>query len=357
MNYQGFLITALDDSLWGGWPAAEYGKTGMAFRRLRSGQKHSIRIPSQSGGAQLAVLSLAEPPYSDPAKHWHITFGGQSAKLYRRKTFPKHLLLELPESGSGDHAELIFEPIGSAKQGNDLLIEEVAIMPRAGRFSELWTSPWRALKKLTSKQSLPWAPADFPYSHFDGLGYLLDHDEVRQAVLSRKYDTAFRYWYTKGRHRGHPLPLAVHREPLPGTPFNLVMHYQGEYGHMAPNYPFHGTDTAAELKEENELLLLQLHQVQEELETYFLENKQLKESQEKHAALKSEHSELETRHSSLVAEHNALKKTASERTMRIAELEAQVAEQAERQRQIDEEMTKADGQLQMLKELLRSDLV
>jgi len=286
MNYQGFRITALDDSLWEGWPAAEYGNTGMAFRRLRSGQKHSIRIPSQSGGAQLAVLSLAEPPYSDPAKQWHITFAGQSAKLYRRKTFPKHLLLELPESGGGDHAELLFEPTGSAKEGNDLLIEEVAIMPRAGRFSELWTSPWRALKKLTSKQNLPWAPADFPYSHFDGLSYLLDHDEVRQAVLSRKYDTAFSFYWYKGRKRGHPLPLAVEREPLPGTPFNLVMYYKHKHDRarrssQASPHTSNIETEASRLREENELLLYQLLRVQEELEKYFFKSKELEEDLKK----------------------------------------------------------------------------
>lgn len=42
-----------------------------------------------------------------------------------------------------------------------------------------------------------------------------------------------------------------------------------------------------ELKEENELLLLQLHQVQEELERYFLENQQLKQNQSSHGLAES----------------------------------------------------------------------
>jgi hypothetical protein len=333
MNYQGLRITALDDSSWGGWPSTEYGNSGVGFRRLRAGHKRSLRLPSLTGGEQLAVLCLAEPSPGNAQKHWSVSLGAQPAKVHRRGTFPKHLLLELPEAGGGDQAELLFEPTSSPNQANDLLIEEVVILPRSGRFSELWTSPWRAFKTLTSKQSPPWAPADFPYSHFDGLGYLLDHDEVRQAVLSRKYDTAFRYWYTKGRHRGHPLPLAVHREPLPGTPFNLVMHYQGQYGNTVLTHPFPASDAAAELKEENELLLVQLHQAQEELEQYYLENKTLKENTKE------------------------LKKTASERALRIAELEGQAVDQAERQRQIDAEMAKADGQIELLKELLRSDQV
>lgn len=58
----------------------------------------------------------------------------------------------------------------------------------------------------------------------------------------------------------------------------------------------------------------------------------------------------------VLKERDTLKKTVSDRAMRIAELEAQVADQAERQKQIDEEMAKAEGQLEMLKELLRPAL-
>jgi hypothetical protein len=324
MKTHGHRITAFDDSLWGGWPATEYGKTGKAFRRMRSGQKHSIRIPSQSGDEQLAVLCLAEPPSADPSKHWRASISGQPAKLHCRKSFPKHLLLELPESGNGDHTELLFEPTGSAKEGNDLLIEEAAIMPRNGRFSELWTSPWRALKKLTSKQSLPWAPADFPYSHFDGLGYLLEHDEVRQAVLSRKYDTAFRYWYTKGRHLGHPLPLAVHREPLPGTPFNLVMHYT----HTCATAPNQNSVTSHRSCSNCTLLEEELLEAQIDVEKAAIENAEVKTKMEK----------LQRHSESCEAELEELRSTNSA--------------YADKQTAIEHELSKAEGQLEMLKELL-----
>lgn len=342
MNHQSLRITAFDDSLWTGWPATEYGNTGLACRRLRSGQRHTIQLPLSANGESLAVLSLAAAPSRNPASNWSILWGGRPVAIHHRKTFPKHLLLELPPVSSSDGAELVFEPTGAARPEHDLLIEEIAVMPRAGRFSELWTSPTRALRKLATKHSLPWAPPDFPYSHFDGLGYLLDHDEVRQAVLSRKYDTAFRYWYSKGRHEGHPLPLAVEREPLPGTPFNLVTHYKGEYEGSSHSYTLPPTYSGANaagldtLKEENELLLLQLHQVQEELEKVFLENKKS--------------------HSALSAELDAAKKTAAEKTMHISQLEAQVADQAERQQLIDEQLVKAEGQLELLKDLLRPAL-
>ena len=54
-----------------------------------------------------------------------------------------------------------------------------------------------------------------------------------------------------------------------------------------------------------------------------------------------------------VKERDALKKTASDRAARIAELEAQVSDQAERQKQIDEQMIRAETQLEMLKEFMQ----
>ena len=75
---------------------------------------------------------------------------------------------------------------------------------------------------------------------------------------------------------------------------------------------------------------------------------QLRELAQKFAAEK----DLAATRDNLKKERDALKKTATDRAMRIAELEAQVADQAERQRLIDEEMAKAEGQLDMLKDLL-----
>jgi len=161
-----------------------------------------------------------------------------------------------------------------------------------------------------------------------------------------------------------------------------------------------------ELEEENALLLEQLHSVQEELETYFLKNKTLeseksslvatnaelvKEAQEREAALDAanknlfatkaraaeaekmladlasekntlsnecatlakEHDLRTKERDSLANEHDHLKAIASERASRIAELEAQVADQAQRQKLIDEQLIRAETQLEMLKEFLQ----
>jgi hypothetical protein len=76
--------------------------------------------------------------------------------------------------------------------------------------------------------------------------------------------------------------------------------------------------------------------------------------------LVAEKQALEARLSTLVSEKDAiakerdqLKKTAGDRASRIAELEAQVADQAERQKLIDEQMIRAETQLEMLKEFLK----
>jgi hypothetical protein len=70
---------------------------------------------------------------------------------------------------------------------------------------------------------------------------------------------------------------------------------------------------AKDLREENELLLNQLHQVQEELEKCVLENRDLKQSTEQlrasekeHTALNALHQELVTSHSQLVSRHTSL---------------------------------------------------
>ena len=71
-------------------------------------------------------------------------------------------------------------------------------------------------------------------------------------------------------------------------------------------------------------------------------------------ALTKQRDDLKAKLDAAVSENDALKKSTHERAVCIAELEAQVADQAERQRQIDEEIAKAEGQLEMLASLFES---
>jgi hypothetical protein len=231
MQHLRWRIPASHDTAWNSWPSIEQDPTGRVFRRLRSGRKQTLGFPDGDRAELLAVIYLTTPPRFNPAKNWRFAVGEAPALVHHRKSLPSYILLELPPYHKA--ADFVFDATSQLKTKEDLLIEEIVVMPRPGRFSELWTSLWRAAKKVIFKAEMRWAPADFPYSHFDGLGYLLAHDEVRQAILSRRYDTAFRYWHKKGRALGHRLPLAVEREPLPGTPFNLVQQVSGQKATLA----------------------------------------------------------------------------------------------------------------------------
>jgi uncharacterized coiled-coil DUF342 family protein len=139
-----------------------------------------------------------------------------------------------------------------------------------------------------------------------------------------------------------------------------------------------GKAGAAETEKKRADLAAQLDARTKERDTLAAENKAL---DSRLSSLASEHSELATRHQQLATERDALiskkdtlakerdqsrterdalikerdqlKKTAADRAARIAELEAQVADQAERQKLIDEQMIRAETQLEMLKEFLQ----
>jgi hypothetical protein len=97
-------------------------------------------------------------------------------------------------------------------------------------------------------------------------------------------------------------------------------------------------------------LELQIFEKQTRIEKVSLIQKKLEHKLGLQAKLASERqSALE----GAVTERDALKKTVADRAARIAELEAQVSDQAERQKQIDEQMIRAETQLEMLKEFMR----
>lgn len=101
-----------------------------------------------------------------------------------------------------------------------------------------------------------------------------------------------------------------------------------------------------ELVKERDALKSKIHQ----LDTSY------KELTAKITLLENSSKVLATERDAARKERELLKNTANEKAIRIAELELQVADQAERQKGIDEELAKAEGQLQMLKDLLRPAL-
>ena len=65
---------------------------------------------------------------------------------------------------------------------------------------------------------------------------------------------------------------------------------------------------------------------------------------------------IQTEKESLIKERDLLKKTETEKNTQITKLEGQVTNQENVQKQIQDEIAKAEAQLEMLKELIRPSL-
>jgi hypothetical protein len=105
-----------------------------------------------------------------------------------------------------------------------------------------------------------------------------------------------------------------------------------------------------DMEKEKSVARSESQKMQEELEQYFLKNKELKTEKD---TLAKERDVLASDKKALSSERDQLKKTAADRANRIAELEAQIADQAERHKLIHEQIFRAETQLEMLKEFLQ----
>ena len=216
-----------------------------------------------------------------------------------------------------------------------------------------------------------------PNSQFQSAAYLAANPDIAHTGLTPVQHYVMEGWFQKRLLAPLPRPEEKRLEIEKARLTNEVSDLRRE---------------KASANEENDLLLAQLHMVQEELESYFLKNKdllaerdnlstrhqslatdrdafqkELEASKASGAELEKKRAELagqlevrtkerdqaRTEKDNLTKERDALKKTVGDRSARIAELEAQIADQAERQKQINEQMVRAETQLEMLKEFLQ----
>jgi tetratricopeptide (TPR) repeat protein len=133
-----------------------------------------------------------------------------------------------------------------------------------------------------------------------------------------------------------------------------------------------GAGSAAS-SEENELLLLQLHQVQEELEQYFFKNQSLESKlqdtesklqdsksklQDTESKLQDSKSKLQDTESKLQDSKSKLQDTESKlqderkSNEKLQKLEQENTELAQRQQLFDEELIKAEAQIELIKDVL-----
>jgi chromosome segregation ATPase len=111
-------------------------------------------------------------------------------------------------------------------------------------------------------------------------------------------------------------------------------------------------EKAADEIDENELLLLQLHQVQEELETYFIKNQELETKlQDTESKLQDTESKLQDTESKLQDTESKLQ-SEKKSNEKLQKLEQENAELAQRQQLLDEELIKAEAQIELIKDIL-----
>jgi len=122
----------------------------------------------------------------------------------------------------------------------------------------------------------------------------------------------------------------------------------------------------ASFSEENELLLLQLHQVQEELEKYFLKNQSLEAKlqdteaklqdteaklQDTEAKLQDTEAKLQDTETKLQNAETNLRNIISEKDSQIQKLEIDNIHYAQQQEIVDKELIKAEAQLEIIKNI------
>jgi hypothetical protein len=358
------IHASADDAFWPGWGPCRHFKDLEPSRELPApGSSVELRVKCPAVQECVLAIVFQAPVPRATVDALQLQRDGKRYPLHFRSEVPYLAYAFFPQQDATAHASntgLRLVVDGAAPHSASVLY--LAAMALPGMRSSKWLSPIERLRRLLPANVSARAEEDFPYSHFDGVEYLEKNPDVKDAILARRCSSALSHYLKFGRKEGRRINLATRSTPNPGSLLNLGNRLRSQ-AHA------HWTEGRA-VSQENDLLLLQLHQVQEELEEYFLANRKLQESQHKLAALESEHSELVNRHSSLVAERdatakerddalkeqNTLKKTISDSAMRIGKLEAQAVDQAERQKQLDEEMVKAEAQLEMLKELLRPEI-
>jgi hypothetical protein len=323
-----------DDTLWPGWGPCRHFKDLEPSRELPvPGSSVELRVKCPTAQERVLAIVFQAPVPRATVDALQLHRGGQQYRFHFRSEVPYLAYAFFPQKDATSHASttgLRLVVDGAAPHG--AAVSYVAAMALPGMRSSQWLSPAERLCRLLPGRTQSRTKIDFPYSHFDGTEYLEKNPDVKYAMLARRCPSALYHFLKFGRKEGRRLPLATRSTPNPGSLLNLANHLRTQ----SHTY----WQASRESREESELHLLQLQRVQEELEQYFLENRTLQEAQGKHAE-----------------ERDALKKTVSDGAMRIAELEAQVADQAERQRKIDEEMIKVEGQLDVLKDFLRPNFV
>jgi hypothetical protein len=388
-------IDADSESEWFGWPQKKVLSNGETVRPLTGGESRVLEIDGNRAQKSFVAIQFAEDLSPGDVKNIRAKYDGQTIGAFFNPVFPRFALFCPTTLADGNAYGLIrFELEYSVGQCNTLKptlqISTVYYLPARGMFSKQWASRQRQAVAKKAGGKPEWSPEDFPYSHFDGMAYMLNNELVRKSIQEVEFESSIEYFLKNESHLKTSLILAVDTSPQPGNLSNILGHAlqvpdlkktilnqknelcrtQDQLNLERAKSRLEINQTSAQkrnIEEENKLLLKQLHSVQEELEKVFIESENFKSLKKDLEASKAQAAETEKGRADLAAQLEActkerdtlgnqrdqLKQTAGERASRIAELEAQVADQAERQKLIDEQMVRAESQLEMLKQFLQ----
>lgn len=237
MPYALASISALDHEAWAGWPACistVHDGQSVPTRELRSGAKHKLLLPNNIAEPALLVLILTSRAPRRTLAALRVRYNGVEYRLRARRQFEDMLFTRIDFSlhtnrSEGDSTLYISRLNGNQRTTTvHILVSKVLLLPLNAAFSRSWATPWRKFLATIFRRQLPWSPSDFPYSHFDGLSYLLANKHALRGIVRGKWRTAAHYIKTHTSAAPRPILLADCTSPNSGTPHHLCAHQAGQ---------------------------------------------------------------------------------------------------------------------------------
>jgi chromosome segregation ATPase len=369
-------IDANYESYWFGWPQKKTLASGESVRALPVGEQRVLELDCDRSQKSFVALQFAGDLTPEDVRALHAKVDERLVEPFFNPVFPRFVLFcpDLLKS-QGAFGPIRFEIEHRAGTRNaakpELELVSVFFLPARGMFSKVWASKKRIAVAKKAGGKPEWHPEDFPYSHFDGMAYLQLSQAAAQSISEGEVSSAIEFFHKdRNAGRGAP-PLAWRSSPNPGNLPNIleaalripsmedgISELKSELAKSQQRFKEAHKDKSnlkeenellirqirqiqAELekihqekgkvakerdalqehkkqndlllkehKEQNDLLLGQLHMVQEELEQYFLKNKELKSEKDtldaRHSTLDSEKKALDARLSTLIAERDEL---------------------------------------------------
>ena len=300
-------IDANYESYWFGWPQKKTLASGESVRALPVGEQRVLELDCDRSQKSFVALQFAGDLTPEDVRALHAKVDERLVEPFFNPVFPRFVLFcpDLLKS-QGAFGPIRFEIEHRAGTRNaakpELELVSVFFLPARGMFSKVWASKKRIAVAKKAGGKPEWHPEDFPYSHFDGMAYLQLSQAAAQSISEGEVSSAIEFFHKdRNAGRGAP-PLAWRSSPNPGNLPNIleaalripsmedgISELKSELAKSQQRFKEAHKDKS-NLKEENELLIRQIRQIQAELEKIHQEKgKVATQSQQKlEKALKGE---------------------------------------------------------------------